>query len=292
MSVDERSWMSRAQYAMTNRKQPIIVFWIIAINAVIFLAGFFGGRPGLGNTLEMLGYFSVDSAISHGEIWRFVTYQFLHANLGHIALNMIGLWVFGQVVESECGHVKFLAYYLICGIAAALFYSLLGSLGFLHPSISLPMGLGNIPENHIWEITPLIGASGSIYGVIAACAVLHPHARIQLIIPPVNLSVRNFAIGILCVSAAFIIFNWHNAGGEAGHMGGMVAGFLIMFTLQAKRYFFKRSRRLHNTSSMDRADAILDKVSASGFDSLTEEEWRILREASRHPSQNRKPGQR
>ena len=57
-----------------------------------------------------------------------------------------------------------------------------------------------------WRFIPMVGASGSIYGIMAACAVLFPHARVQLLFPPVNLSVRQFALAVLGVAAAVIIF--------------------------------------------------------------------------------------
>ena len=279
MSVQERSWMSRTHKAMTDYKRPLVVYWLIALNAAVFLIGF----AGMGKGVESLGYFSVSTAMNHGEIWRFISYQFLHANLGHIALNMMGLWVFGQVVEAELGHGKFLLYYLACGIAAALFYTLLGYMGIVNPGLEL--------HGYNWTDIPLIGASGSIYGVIAACAVLHPHSRIQLIFPPINMSVRNFAIGILCVAAAIIAFNWNNAGGEAGHMGGMLAGFLIMCLIMIRRRFKAKPRLAHAKDFEEKSNAILNKVQTSGFDSLTDEEWNILRKASSLPPRKNPPHQ-
>lgn len=73
--------------------------------------------------------------------------------------NMIALWFFGPVVEERFGHWRFLLYYLFCGVAAALFSSLLGYMGFFDPE---------------WRFIPMVGASGSIYGIMAACAVLFP----------------------------------------------------------------------------------------------------------------------
>ncbi|MEG1258092.1 MAG: rhomboid family intramembrane serine protease [Akkermansia sp.] len=279
MGVNERSWMQKAGETMTARDRALVVHWLIALNGLVFLIGFFTNNHHQISWLDAYGAFGAFAVFDQGEWWRLITYQFLHANLGHIAFNMIGLWVFGPVVESAFGHWRFLLYYLVCGVAATLFYTLLGSFGLF---------------NELWQMTPLIGASGSIYGVIAACAVLFPDARIQLIFPPINLSMRNFAIGVLIVSIVIISFNWHNAGGEAGHLGGMLMGFLIMVGIEIKRWLKSKSGhqplRLHgsrgdksppNRPSAEEVDAILSKISKQGLDSLTMNERNVLKNASR-----------
>ena len=95
----------------------------------------------------------------------------------------------------------------------------------------------------------MVGASGSIYGIMAACAVLFPHARVQLLFPPVNLSVRQFALAVLGVAAAVIIFQWNNAGGEAGHLGGMFAGFILTLLILWKEKMSSPRRKARPLSS-------------------------------------------
>ena len=85
-----------------------------------------------------------------------LTYMFLHGNFLHLAGNMIFLWVFGDNVEDDTGHVRFLAFYLICGIFAGLTHAL-------------------VSEN---SAVPMIGASGAVAGVIAAYLMLHPNVRV------------------------------------------------------------------------------------------------------------------
>lgn len=94
----------------------------------------------------------------------------------------------------------------------------------------------------------MVGASGSIYGIMAACAVLFPHARVQLLFPPVNLSVRQFALAVLGVAAAVIIFQWNNAGGEAGHLGGMFAGFILTLLILWKEKMSSPRRKAASSS--------------------------------------------
>lgn len=167
-------------------------------------------------------------------------------------------------------------------MAAALFSSLLGYMGFFDPE---------------WRFIPMVGASGSIYGIMAACAVLFPRARVQLLFPPVNLSVRQFALAVLGIACAVIIFQWNNAGGEAGHLGGMFAGFILTLLILWKEKLSSPRRRVvssshHSTShsarrpagnhpSEEEVDEIMEKISRSGLSSLTEEEREVLRRASR-----------
>lgn len=79
-----------------------------------------------------------------------------------------------------------------------------------------------------WQMMPLVGASASIYGVMVATAFLYPDVRISLIFPPVTLKLRTFTLGVIGIAAATILFNLSNAGGEAGHLGGIIMGAVIM----------------------------------------------------------------
>ena len=208
MRAENENWGDTVRNHLFDQRSAVMVHWLILLNVVIFILGFFFQvdiprniyPPVHLDLIQLYGAYSEYTCFHEGELWRLLTYQFLHANLGHIMFNMIALWFFGPVVEERFGHWRFLLYYLFCGVAAALFSSLLGYMGFFDPE---------------WRFIPMVGASGSIYGIMAACAVLFPHARVQLLFPPVNLSVRQFALAVLGVAAAVIIFQWNNAGGEA-----------------------------------------------------------------------------
>ena len=75
---------------------------------------------------------------------------------------------------------------------------------------------------------PLVGASAAIYGVMVACAFMYPDVMISLLFPPITLRLRTFAIIIIGIASATILFNLGNAGGEAGHLGGIIMGALVM----------------------------------------------------------------
>ena len=289
MRAENENWGDTVRNHLFDQRSAVMVHWLILLNVVIFILGFFFQvdiprniyPPVHLDLIQLYGAYSEYTCFHEGELWRLLTYQFLHANLGHIMFNMIALWFFGPVVEERFGHWRFLLYYLFCGVAAALFSSLLGYMGFFDPE---------------WRFIPMVGASGSIYGIMAACAVLFPHARVQLLFPPVNLSVRQFALAVLGVAAAVIIFQWNNAGGEAGHLGGMFAGFILTLLILWKEKMSSPRRKAASSShyspepssrrpaqaypSEKEVDEIMEKISRSGLSSLTEEEREILRRAS------------
>lgn len=222
---------------------------LIIINIVVFIVGMFvqqpaslgipygGGAPT--PRLEVLGAYSWFTCFMQKELWRLVTYQFLHANFAHILFNMWGLYFFGPAVEDIMGAKKFLAFYLVCGIAGALCSSLLADIGLVNALGNSPQavefcsylaeyGAGYYGSVETWQMVPLIGASAAVYGVMVATAFLYPDVMISLIFPPITLKLRTFAIAIMVIASLTVLFNMSNAGGEAGHLGGIVMGALIM----------------------------------------------------------------
>ena len=180
------------------------------------------GRPTLIGepVLTHYGEFSVDLAIAGGQVWRFVTYQFCHANFDHIFLNMLGLLLVGPLVEARMGRWQFLVFYLVCGTAGPAAHIGLSLLGVLQMS----------------TVTPLVGASASIYGVLVAAARIAPDEVVMLAFPPIDLKLRTFALLLIGLSLAAVTWRWNNAGGHAAHLGGAVAGWWL------SRQFTKRPR--------------------------------------------------
>ncbi len=232
---------------MTDRKLSVTTALII-INVVVFIVGIMVQKEALlgipfpqapkTSVFEITCAYSWFTCFLEGQLWRLVTYQFVHANFGHILFNMWALYFFGPAVENAMGPRRFLLFYLVCGVAGALFSSLLAG-------INLYTSLPDIPQNeyicnqlahfagyegHVqcWEMIPLVGASAAIYGVMVACAFMYPDVQISLLFPPVTLRLRTFAVIIIGIAAATILFNFSNAGGEAGHLGGIIMGAIIM----------------------------------------------------------------
>ncbi len=222
MSASERDWMSRRDEGMAKAPWSVTK-WLIVLNVAVFALGFFWTvkYPGYRFSVsgpEYYGAYSVSAVWEQGQYWRLITYQFVHANVGHLVFNMVALSIFGNLVERVMGRSRYLLFYLLCGIAGALFSSLLASFGLFDRDGML----------FAWNDVPMVGASGAIYGMLTASAVMFPRERVMLLFPPVELSLRTLALCLLGFGVVVILFGWENAGGEAGHLGGMIMGFLLL----------------------------------------------------------------
>jgi len=233
------------------------------------------------------------------QIWQLITYQFMHGGFSHIFFNMFMLWMFGMEIENILGSKKFLTYYLICGVAAGLAQL------FIAPLFSTP------------AVT--IGASGAIFGVMIAFGMLFPDRYIYLyFLIPIK---AKYLIGFLFVLEIFWIGDAGSNVAHLAHLGGALAGFLFilfdksidvplkrMLNISSYRRdntfnnpfsglsdkFKKRSQNIEDANYYDlnqkkegeeitqaEIDAILDKISQSGYQNLSEREKKILFEASK-----------
>ena len=255
------------------------------------------------STLKKYGFFSTATAlfgtnsrggIQGGELWRFLSFQFLHANFWHIFMNMFALWIFGPLVERYLGKKRFVAFYLLCGIFGALLYLILNAASSLTSSVGMenvPFLLQNTPH------TPLIGASAGVFGVLLAGAYLSPNSTVLLaFFIPIRLV--TLAYGLVVAAIVMLFFQTANAGGEAAHLGGAIAGFYFIRNPQHLHGFFDFMGRADPTSRSSQArklrygkassavadseiDRILAKIHEKGLHSLSAKEKKALREASK-----------
>lgn len=139
--------------------------------------------------------------------YQFITYMFLHANFEHIFFNMFALWMFGRTLEYELGSRRFLIYYMICGVGAALIQA------------AIAWGMGQPMQ--------LVGASGAVMGLLLAFGVMHPNAVIMLLIPPIPMKAKWF---VIIYGLIELFLGWRGAGNVAhfAHVGGMLWGFLLL----------------------------------------------------------------
>ena len=161
-----------------------------------------------------------------------LTSMFMHGSWSHIIGNMLFLWVFGNNIEDSMGHLRFLVFYLVCGVAAALAHI------FLSPGSQIPA----------------VGASGAISGVMGAYIVLYPRARIRTWIPPFFfLSLNAFIVlGYWFVIQLFTgVASFGARMGEQGgvavwaHVGGFVAGLLLIKLFEKPELVEARKRGIH-----------------------------------------------
>jgi len=200
----------------TLRQSPV-VRWLIGLNIIIFALdqvlrlSVKGDLELQGGLLTRYGNFNVMEGINGHEYWRLITYQFLHGGFVHLGMNMMALYVFGPMVEKWWGSRRFIAFYLLCGACGA----------WLMAVFSYVQSL--VDANQAW----LVGASGSIFGVLVAVAMIYPKVEVKLILPPIWITVRKLAIIFLLLSFGSM-FVGENVGGNAAHIGGAFFGFLLV----------------------------------------------------------------
>ena len=245
-----------------------IVKVLLLLNIAIFILE----AAGLRDSFEQLFAVFPATLSSILQVWRYVTYQFLHAGFFHILFNMFVLYFLGPFLERSWGSVRFLLFYLCCGIAGGLFYVLLYVLNAV-------------------QLGPLVGASGSILGGIAALAVLRPNMTVMLffILP---MKIRTASICGIIFFVISIVMGSPNAGGDAAHLGGMFAGGLYTMFVTGKMRFHvsQSSGKWDQQVKSDRelqseVDRILDKVNKNGIGSLTRKERKTLQEATKREQQ-------
>ena len=184
---------------------PVVKYFLI-INVAVFIPSFLFQE--LRFFLDTwFSVYPVNLGVSL-QLWRYISYQFMHGPILHILFNMLVLYFFGPLFEKHWGSKKFAIFYLACGAIGGIAYPLLVGLG------ALPIKGG--------AIVPLVGASGAIYALLAAGAVLFPKMRVYFfgIIP---LSMLALVI-IAAVISTLLLLTGENAGGEAAHLAGMAAG--------------------------------------------------------------------
>ncbi|MHC4062564.1 MAG: rhomboid family intramembrane serine protease [Planctomycetota bacterium] len=239
-------------------KQLLITnIMIFLMSAIIPLVGEF-----------VLRWFSVRSSplVVLLQPWRLVTYQFLHGGFGHLFGNMLGLFFFGRILEKHWGSKRFLYFYLVCGAVGGLLYPLLAYAGLLSRG-------------------SLIGASGAVFGVLAAVAILFPRVAVYIwgILP---IPMMFLALLYLVMIMAGLL-SGENAGGQVAHLAGMATGAAYVISrswrpglklkIQAGRWEKKMAAQRSLQLEVDR---ILQKVHDSGIQSLTSKEKRTLKKAT------------
>jgi rhomboid family protein len=204
--------------------RPWVTWGLILANALVFLVQVSGGEEAFVRLVYGLGVIpgvltgSAELPAQLALANPFVTllsYQFLHGGFMHLAGNMLYLWVFGDNVEDAMGHARFLAFYLVCGILAALTQVVV------------------FPDAQV----PLIGASGSISGVLGAYLILHPKARVLVPIVIIPLYLPAWLLLICWFGFQFFSAFGGPAAENVGwwaHIGGFIAGAVLIFVFRYK----------------------------------------------------------
>ena len=195
---------------------PPVVKNLLIANCVIFLAITLI-RPFEAFCAEYLQLHWVGSRYFHS--YQFVTYMFLHGGFYHLFGNMFALWMFGRTLEYELGSKRFLIYYMVCGIGAAL----------------IQMGVAWLAHDYYFS---LIGASGAVMGLLLAFGLMHPNNEIFIIPIPFPIKAKWFVIGYAVLE---IVLGW--SGAQTGvahfaHVGGMLWGLALLLWWKKKGKIF------------------------------------------------------
>ncbi len=251
---------------------------LLIANTIVFVLTWVIGRG------FVLDWFSFQPTKIFIRPWTPLTYMFLHGDFWHLFMNMLGLFFFGTHLESKWGSREFIRYYLVCG-------------------------LGGVALSFLFLTNPTIGASAAVYGVLLAFAMTWPNAPIYVWgIFPVQ---AKWLVGF------FVVVSFINAFGAAGggvnhfaHLGGFAAGFLYLkadwrasqaiqgiqkaarggrrFAIVPREEQEEATSGLNQESvdaaeetTLDAVDRVLDKISAEGMASLTEQEKQLLDQVSK-----------
>jgi membrane associated rhomboid family serine protease len=140
--------------------------------------------------------------------WQLLTYAFLHGGLVHLAFNMFALYMFGSAIEQVFGPRRYLIYYFVCVVSAALSQLLVAAL----------MG----------GIYPTVGASGGVFGLLLAYGMYFPNNRVMLLFPPIPMPARVFVV-VYAVIELYLGVTGSQAGvAHFAHLGGMIGGFIML----------------------------------------------------------------
>ena len=205
-----------------------VTFALILINVVLFLAvpkdsGF---ETDISKPLNKLLEFTPSTALEMP--WTFITSVFMHANITHIAFNMFTLLMFGVLLESRVGPVRFLIFYLAAGFVGNLLFMGMAFSG-LFPSPSPAVNPADIPG---------LGASGAIMGVLGALGVLTPQVRMMVPVVPIPVPMW---IGVIIFAAFNILISFVPSGiGTGAHLGGLAVG--VLYGIWLKRRYEGRRR--------------------------------------------------
>lgn len=193
--------------------QPLIVVWLAIVNGVMYTAQLFlGDRMLLQLALwppgeHLLGTVGGRDVVAGFQPLQLLSYGFLHADVAHIALNLFGLVLFGPLLERCMGSGPFLFYYLFCLVSAG--------------ACQLLFGLGD-------GAGATIGASGAIYGLLVAAALLYPQNRLLLFPLPVSMQLRTLALLLGGVSLLHGVLGSQAGVAHFAHLGGMAGGWLLV----------------------------------------------------------------
>jgi|TARA_B100001093_G_C26674757_1_gene947762 membrane associated rhomboid family serine protease len=237
-----------------------IVKHLIIINVIFFIASIVFGE--LMYDLFAMHYPNNSDFI----LWQPVTHMFMHGDITHILFNMFGLWMFGTPLEQMWGKQKFVFFYLSAGFGAVLIQTIVYHYDVMSVTqILIDNGLNNsdvdtfyktgrlntsiiqsVGEDRLYSgiqsfKAVMVGASGALYGILVAFAMLFPNVQLMLLFPPIPIKAK-FFVPLLILFDLFFGFTSYSVGPIAhfAHIGGAVTGFLMMWYWKKNQFNNRR----------------------------------------------------
>ena len=188
---------------------PPVTTALIVANVAIFLLQ--GLLPALAGPFALgpLGAAGATGGQVGFGLWQLVTYGFLHGGLTHLAFNMFALYMFGGAIEQVVGQRRYLAYYLVCVVAAAL----------------AQLGVAALSG----DVYPTVGASGGVFGLLLAYAAFFPRNKVMLLFPPIPIPARMFVVIYAGIELVLGVTGSQSGVAHFAHLGGLVGGAAMLW---------------------------------------------------------------
>ena len=173
--------------------------------------------------------------------WQFLTHMFMHGGFWHLFFNMYTLFFFGSMLENTIGLRKFVIFYFVCGLGAAALHT--GVQWIQAASLMNAIGEGSgaaMASYHALKLTPTVGASGAIYGVLLGYAMLFPYSKMTLLFPPVTLSAKWMVMIFAGIELFTGITGTLDGVAHFAHLGGMIFGWFLIVYWKKKGTLYNR----------------------------------------------------
>jgi len=220
---------------MNSLHRSEIVKHLIIANVIFFVLFCMSASP-LNKFFPVLALWYFDAPFF--QPWQLITHFFMHGSFMHIFFNMYALYLFGTVLERVWGAKRFMIFYFVTGVVAAVLYNLIGGIEyFMQYGTMFPYKAGILGAG---QFIPMIGASGAVFGLLTAFAMLFPNTELRLLFPPIALKAKHFVLIYVGIEIylSFTSFAGDNIAHFA-HVTGALAGFLLV------KYWQKTSKTFY-----------------------------------------------
>lgn len=196
---------------------PTVTKNLVAINILMFIATL------INENFMVTNFAMFYPASPFFKPWQILTHMFMHGGFWHIFFNMYSLLMFGSILERSLGPKKFLIFYFVTGLGAVALHT---GVEWMQAKVFIANGIAQAYQQLL--VTPTLGASGAIYGVLIGFAMLYPQARLTLIFPPIPMTAKWLVIIFAAIELFSGINGIQDGVAHFAHLGGMLFGWLLI----------------------------------------------------------------